>query len=252
MDRKVNLTMATIICPYVFPEEVQHLKDKLWEFDCIFEQDVSKIGSDMMFQKLWKQTKDDIIIFHSDMSPFEEDTTNKWYYDLIEYANKYPEAGMFGCKLLYPAKNEEGKFIIQHAGGKFTDGKADHFGSGLRMEDKKLFKQIEIDSGQYDCVREVAWCTFGGIYIRREVLNQIGDFDSSFEYTYERDVDYCLETRKAGWKIYMTPVPLLHWESKDNKRVMTPNLYDAHNRNKERLKSKWANTEFYKTIENKV
>ena len=81
------------------------------------------------------------------------------------------------------------------------------------------------------------------------VLDKIGDFDPLFEYTYERDVDYCMETRKAGWKIYMTPATLIHWESKDNKKVMTQNLYDAQSRNKERLKNKWKNTEWFKTID---
>ena len=82
--------MATIICPYVFPEEIALLQDKLWNLDCIFEQDVSRIGSDMMYQKLWKQTKDDIIIIHADMQPLEHDDNNQWYDDLINYAKKYP------------------------------------------------------------------------------------------------------------------------------------------------------------------
>jgi GT2 family glycosyltransferase len=245
--------MATVICPYVFPEEIAALQNRLWNLDCIFEQDTAKIGSDMMYQKLWKQTDDDIIILHSDMQPLDTDLNNDWYKELIKYANKYPEAGMIGCKLLYPAKNENGKFLVQHAGGKINeDGTADHFGSGFRMEDQKFFKEPDLDNGQYDKVREVAWCTFGGVYIRREVLDTVGDFDPLFEYTYERDVDYCLETRKAGWKIYMTPATLVHWESKDNKRIMTPNLYDAQTRNKQRLKEKWKDSELFKTVDLEV
>jgi len=246
--------MATIICPYVWENEVAALKNSLWDLDCIFEEDTSRIGSDMMYQKLWKQTDDDIIILHADMTPMENDEeTHNWYNDLCNYAKKYPEAGMLGCKLLYPAKDEEGNFLIQHAGGKIKeDGTADHFGSGFRMEDKQFFKAPEIDKGQYDKIREVAWCTFGGLYIRRDVLDEVGDFDSTFEYTYERDVDYCMETRKAGWKIYMTPATLLHWESKDNKRIMTQNLYDAQARNKERLKNKWQGTEWFTTLDIEV
>ena len=252
MGRKINI-MPTIICPYINSNDISLLEDRLWNLDCIFEEDTSRIGSDMMYQKLWKKTKDDIIILHADMQPIEGDDDNQWYKDLIYYAKKYPEAGMLGCKLLYPARDENGKFLIQHAGGKITeDGTADHFGSGFRMEDQKFFKKPEVDEGQYDKVREVAWCTFGGIYIRREVLDTIGDFDPLFEYTYERDVDYCMETRKAGWKIYMTPATLIHWESKDNKKIMTPNLYDAQKRNKERLKTKWQGTEWFATIDKEV
>lgn len=241
--------MATIICPYIYENEIEKLQEKLWDLPCIIENDMAKIGSDMMYQRLWNQTDDDIIILHADMDPMEDDTTNQWYYDLLDYAAKYPEAGMLGCKLLYPAKDEKGNFLIQHAGGRFTDGVPDHFGSGFRMEDQQFFKAPEMDIGQYDHVREVAWCTFGGVYIRREVLNKVGNFDPAFEYTYERDVDYCMETRKLGYKIYMTPVPLLHWESKDNKRVGHPKLHEATGRNRKRLLDKWENTEFYKTID---
>jgi len=245
--------MATIICPYVFDEEIRHLQDRLYNLPCIFEKDVARIGSDMMYQRMWNQTDDDIIILHADMVPIDTDLDNSWYAQLIDYANQYKEAGILGCKLLYPAKTEEGEFLIQHAGGKITEsGEADHFGSGFRMEDQQFFKQPEVDQGQYDKLREVSWCTFGGIYIRRKVLKQVGDFDPQFEYTYERDVDYCMETRKAGWKIYMTPTTLIHWESKDNKRIMSPNLYDAQNRNKQRLKDKWLNTEWFSTIDREV
>ena len=91
--------MATIICPYVFPEEIALLQDKLWNLDCIFEQDVSRIGSDMMYQKLWKQTKDDIIILHADMQPLEHDTNNQWYDDLINYNGSIKTIGYLLIKL---------------------------------------------------------------------------------------------------------------------------------------------------------
>jgi GT2 family glycosyltransferase len=34
-------------------------------------------------------------------------------------------------------------------------------------------------------------------------------------------VDYCLTARSLGWKIYQTPVKLLHFEGKDNKRIQS-------------------------------
>src|SRR5687767_6540657 len=119
-----------IIFPYLFEHEVQLLINKLnvTYLDYITAMDVDRIGPDMMYQKLWKQTDKDVIILHSDMSPLETDINNEWYDHLIDYANTYPEAGILGTKLLYPAQSD-GKFIIQHAGGKFTeDGIPDHFG----------------------------------------------------------------------------------------------------------------------------
>ena len=245
-----------IICPYINDNEINELKKRVWNLPVYFEKDNTLIGSDMMYQKLWnKFSNDDIFIMHADMFPVEEDTDNNWFDDVLKYVEEYPEAGMFGCLLLYPAKDENENFFIQSAGGKFTDGVPDHFGSGLTMETKGKFKEeLEVDTGQYDYVREVAWSTFGGIYIRRELFNKVGNFSAGYEWTYNRDVDYCLTAREAGFKIYQIPVRLLHFESRDNKIIKANdiNKVKAEMRNLESLKKKWENTDFYKTLDEKV
>jgi len=243
-----------VIVPYIFENEIQELKNKLnfSYIDYICEVDSSRIGPDMMYQKLWKKTDRDIVILHSDMFPLDEDVNNNWYVELINYAKKYPEAGIIGSKLLYPAKADN-KFLIQYAGGKFNKhGNPDHFGSGLDLFSNQRAKELEKDLGQYDFVREVAWATFGGIYIRRELLNKVGDFDSSYEWSYNRDVDYCLTARSKGYKIYQTPTALLHFESKDVKRIRTVEMVEKETRNLIRLKNKWQNTEFYKTVDKRI
>lgn len=242
-----------VIFPHIFPSEITNLTEKLNStfIEYITEVDNDRIGPDMMYQKLWKKTDKDVIILHSDMLPLDEDVDNKWFSDLCLAAEDYPEAGILGCKLVYPAKHND-KYIIQHAGGKFTDGNPDHFGSGLDISTNMLYKELTLDDGQYDKVREVAWATFGGIYIRREVLNQVGDFDPSFEWSYNRDVDYCLSARSKGWKIYQTPVTLMHYESRDVKRIRTEEMVAKEQRNLERLKAKWGDTPFYKTLDLEV
>lgn len=250
------MSNPVIILPFLFENEVQNLTNRLSEtfIDYIVEKDIDRIGPDMMYQKLWKKTDKDIIILHSDMLPLEDDIDNKWYEDIVQYANKFPEAGILGCKLLYPAKHE-GKFIVQHAGGRFDEnGIPKHFGSGLDLDTGKSIgiDNLVLDEGQFDCVREVAWVTFGGIYIRRSLLNEVGDFDSSYEWSYNRDVDYCLTARSKGYKIYQTPVPLLHYESRDVKKIRTEELINKETRNLLKLKSKWGNSEYYKTLDKKV
>lgn len=246
---------TTIIIPYIFYDETEQLREALgWKLNYIMENDEKRIGSDMMYQKLWKQCPDtDVIILHPDMAPkdFEND---KWYFDLKEYVDKYPEAGMFGCKLIYPLKSSEDNHYIQCAGGKFTDNKPDHFGSGLDIFSGKRFKEPEEDKGQYDFVREVAWTTFGGLYIRRDVIKDVGDFNPSFEWTYNRDVDYCLQAREKGWKIYQVPIPIFHFEAKDNKRIRgdNPELNAKENRNLERLQDIWRDSPLYETIDRKI
>ena len=205
----------TVICPYVFENEISHIRQILdWRIKSIVEEDKAKIGSDLMYQKLWKKASpDDVFILHADMQPVNEN----WLEEVKKYADKYPEAGMLGCKLIYPVKDEKDKKYIQSAGGCFNKSFPDHFGSGLDLFTNKPWKESLVeDTGQYDNVREVAWTTFGGVLIRREVIDKIGDFDPIYEWSYNRDVDYCLATRQAGFKIYQIPVEIYHFESKDN------------------------------------
>lgn len=239
-----------IITPYINDEEIKQHKDLFWEHDIYYEKDVAGIGSDLMFQKMWnKFPDDDIFILHADMFEIEEG----WFDKVLDYVDKYPEAGIFGCLLLYPMTDSDGVHYVQSAGGKFTkNGDPDHFGSGISVQGKTTFKEeLELDFGQFDKVREVAWTTFGGCYIRRSVIKDIGGFSPEFEWTYNRDVDFCLESRSAGYKIYQIPVRLLHYESRDNSRVKSVdnNKLYMELRNRERLKSKWSNTEFYKSLD---
>jgi GT2 family glycosyltransferase len=251
--RKVlNMNDITVICPYIFETEILHIKELLgWKYKSIVEEDTAKIGSDLMYQKLWKKAApDDVFILHADMQPVEED----WLEQVKHYAEKYPEAGMLGCKLIYPTQDVDTKKIIQSAGGCFNKFFPDHFGSGLDLFSNKTWKdELEEDTGQYDNVREVAWTTFGGVLIKREVIEAVGDFDPSYEWSYNRDTDYCLAARQAGFKIYQIPVEIYHFESKDNKRLKHQNheLAQKESRNLQKLINKWKKTGLMETI-NKV
>ena len=242
-----------IITPYVDEQEIIKHKQLFWEYNIYYEKDEAGIGSDLMFEKMWKLfPNDDIFILHADMYEYKEG----WLDKVLEYVNKYPEAGIFGCLLLYPAKNLDEQYYIQSAGGKFSDeGNPDHYGSGLVLENKSKFKdELLLDNNQFDYVREVAWTTFGGCYIRRDVINKVGGFSADFEWTYSRDVDFCLKVRQLGYKIYQIPVRLFHHESRDNKKIkMTnPAKLKAEMRNLELLKTKWKDSELFKTVDIKI
>lgn len=240
--------MVKIITPYVNEVEIETHKQMFWDLDVYYEKDVVGIGSDLMFQKMWnKFPNEDIFILHADMYPHHEN----WFSEVLNYVNTYPEAGMFGCLLLYPAKDKDNNLYVQSAGGKFTNNAPDHYGSGLTLENQTKFKELEVDLGQYNSVREVAWTTFGGCYLRRTFINTVGDFSAEYEWTYNRDVDFCLTARSLGQRIYQIPVRLFHHESKDNKKIkqIDPSKAMIEMRNFNRLQNKWKNTEFYKTLD---
>jgi GT2 family glycosyltransferase len=239
-----------LITPYVYEGEIKQHQQVFWELDIHYQRDDAGIGSDLMFQKIWKQyPEDDIFILHADMTPHREG----WFEEVLDYVKLYPEAGMFGCLLLYPARNDKDEFYVQCAGGRFTDQRPDHFGSGLVLENQSKFKEnLEIDRGQFNKVREVAWTTFGGCYIRRSFINKVGDFSPKYEWTYNRDVDYCLRGRELGERIYQIPVRLFHHESRDNKRIKDASKVKMEMRNLERLQTKWGNSKFYKTLDKEI
>ena len=94
-----------------------------------------------------------------------------------DYFVGYKNGGMFGCLLLYPAKDKKGNFFIQNAGGIFDESSNPaHIGSGIDVDTKGVWGKPVSDQGQYDKVREVAWNTFGGLYIKRELLDVVGNF----------------------------------------------------------------------------
>lgn len=246
-----------IIVPYIHSQEISKLKNALgYKLPVVFWEDTGRIGSDLAYQTLWNMYSDrDIIILHADMLPLPEDTKNNWYYKLCSYADKFPEAGILGTTLLYPAKDENNNYYIQHAGGQFVNGEAVHFGGGLELHSSRTIKELETDKGQYDKkIREVSWVTFGGIYLRRNVISDVGNFDPSYYWTYYRDVDYCITARKLGWKIYQTPIKLLHFEGKDNKRIQQSDQtkLEKWHINYKIFKEKWTDSELVNTIDDIV
>lgn len=245
-----------VICPFMQDQEVIELKDKLsYMIDADFWKDEVGIGSDLAYEYLWTKHKDrDVIILHADMAPMYNDNGLKWYNDLLKYVEKYPEAGMFGMKLLYPATNEQGQHYIQCTGGKFENDEAVHIVGTVDLFTGSTRRNVEVDNGQYDSVYEVTWTTFGGLYIRRELLDQLQHYDERFFWQYYRDVDFCLEARKLGWKIYQVPVPFLHFEGKTNKQLhaQNPNKARLAELNRAIFWEKWQGNDLTNNIFEKV
>ena len=134
---------------------------------------------------------------------------------------KYPEAGMFGCLLLYPARNDQGEYYMYNVQGEsFTNERPDHFGSGLILENgtslKTSWKSIEVNTtklgklpGQRleDAISADPLLTRLGISI--QLMNG---------HTTETWIT-AFEDEKSGERIYQIPVRLFHHESRDTKRI---------------------------------
>ncbi len=118
---------------------------------------------------------------------------------LLAGFHAHPEAGILGCKILYPETH-----TLQHAGG-WVDwplGYAHHFG------------YQETDQGQWEQARPVEFVTGAALAARRTVLEQIGYLDEQFWPGYFEDIDYCRRAAAAGWAIWYWPAAVVwHHES---------------------------------------
>jgi len=228
-----------IICPYVRSEDLKKVRDVFGldeprgaRLPFFFWHDVEMIGPEAAFQHCWQIFPDqDVIIIHSDMSPMPDDHNNSWYEKLLAYAQRLPDAGAIACDLLFPVKTKNNNYAAQCAGGIITaDGKIAHNGG------------LEHDyDGRYREIRHVEWVTFGGVYLRRMALDMCGNFDSRYKWAYVMDVDYSMEMRLRGWRLYQVPVNLLHEENGTTRPLLQQSEYQAKvAKNLELFYQKWS------------
>ena len=154
---------------------------------------------------------DDLIIWHADMM-----ATENWYAKLMSVPNAF---GIVGTKLVYP------NGLIQHYGGWIrVDGFGFHPHQGC------------LDYG-FDAPLFPAFVTWGGVLIRKEVIQKIGKMDEQFYQVYYGDVDYCMRAKQNGFQIAVVPIKLIHEETADNKN--NKKLNEIMKRNHDIFVAKW-------------
>jgi GT2 family glycosyltransferase len=68
----------------------------------------------------------------------------------------------------------------------------------------------ELDTGQYECIREVQACAGYAFLVRREVFQRVGLFDEAFNPYGWEDVDFSLRAAKAGFRILYAPKAIVY------------------------------------------
>ena len=238
-----------IICPYVFDEDREHTIQAFGldqphgsQLPFFFWKDEKLIGPERAFEQCWKQFPDrDVIIVHTDMRPMPGDISNAWYTDLCAQVERLPDAGLVACDLLYPLKSAAGLWYVQCAGGFFKNGRVTHYGGGVSLAEGVATEDAYEYDERFANVRSSQWVTFGGVYIRRETIDMVGDFDERYQWAYVMDVDYCLEAHVRGQGIYQIPVNLLHEESKTSRKFLSiPEYGTKIGDNMGKFLQKWA------------
>ena len=127
--------------------------------------------------------------------------TPNWIQEMLMFAQR-SDVGMVGAKLYYPDDT------VQHAGigiGILT--LAGHY-------HRNFHKAHPGYMGRLAYANNVSAVTAACSLIRRDVFDEVGGFDESFQVAFN-DVDLCLKVRKKGYLIVFTPfAELYHYESK--------------------------------------
>ena len=240
--------LPVIICPYVHEADRARVVEAFGldrpagaQLPFFFWQDRDLIGPERAFEHCWRQFPErDIVIVHTDMRPLPLDRDNTWFRALCQQADRLPGAAMLACDLLYPFKSPQDRWYVQCAGGTFNGSTISHIGGGVNTQAQTAEAHAYEYDERFQGVREAHWVTFGGVYIRRETIDMVGNFDTRYEWAYVMDVDYCLEARKRGLRIVQVPVNLLHEESQTSKAYLQlPEYQEKVGANMRRFHEKW-------------
>src|SRR5439155_17620394 len=134
---------------------------------------------------------------------------DEWLTSMLEFAQQ-KDIGAVGAKLLYPDGT------IQHAGIILgIMGIAGHSHRHMVEHSPGYF-------GQLNVIRNYSAVTAACLLTRREVFEAVGGFNEDLAVAFN-DVDFCLEVRKAGYRIVYTPYArLYHYESASRGSDSTP------------------------------
>jgi GT2 family glycosyltransferase len=136
----------------------------------------------------------DVVVLNSDTL-----ARRGWLAALQRCSFREERAGVVGAKLLYP----DGR--IQFAGTIRNPSAPEWFDHRFRFKPP--------DWGPANVLQPALAVTGACMYIKREVIDQVGLLDEAYPMAYE-DVDYCLRAWQAGWRVLVCPdAELVHFES---------------------------------------
>jgi hypothetical protein len=124
---------------------------------------------------------------------------------LVAFADKHPEAGAFGCRVLNP----DGTYQVS---ARLFPSVRRYWVAALYLRAlgrfSRFFTHEEYPGWRGDSERLIDWQSGCCVMFRGELLKQLGGFDERFFYHFE-EVDLCRRVWNAGFPILFTPEPTI-------------------------------------------
>jgi GT2 family glycosyltransferase len=190
----------------------------------VFEN--KNIGLNRAHNQLIRHAHGSMILFLDNDCALEKGSVRK----LLDVMEKDPRIGILGWRILtgegilQPTVMPTSFFLLQFLLPNPVEMYRSHllaFGKNLNQR-RQIMKAYETRHG-YDRFREVGFVCGVSLLIRREVFETIGLLDENF-FLYCEDVDLCLRTRRAGWKVCYTPAVSAHHFVRRNQDKGSPRL----------------------------
>lgn len=148
---------------------------------------------------------------------------------MVKYMDEHPEIGASSCKLVNPDGS------IQHTARRFpTPGAILARWAHLDriFPNLKILKNYLMSDWDHDAERDVDWLVGAFLLVRRDVMDQIGMLDTSFDPLYYEDIDWCYRIRKEGWRIrYVPHVKIVHLYDRESAQTLFNKWTIVHLRN---------------------
>ena len=120
---------------------------------------------------------------------------------LVRYADEHPNAGAFGCRVVFP----DGRYQpVQRPIHTIRSEWCWALGLGALAHFSEWFHAGSYVNWHGETEREVGWLAGCFILARGELLRNLGGFDEQFFYYYE-DTDLCRRIWESGHPILYTP-----------------------------------------------
>lgn len=120
---------------------------------------------------------------------------------LINFMDQHPEAGLCGAQLLFPDGSIQpsprrfptlSSFIARRTPLRFF------------LRNSSLNRHHLMLDMDYSQLQAVDWLLGACLFIRREVLEDVGPLDEGF-FLYVEDIDWARRMHQTGWKVYYVP-----------------------------------------------
>jgi len=146
---------------------------------------------------------------------------------MVAFMEQTPEAGICTPRVL----NRDGTLQKQCRRSAARPWDAITYFSGLsrRFPKSKVFARYLMTYLDENETNEVEAVSGSCMFIRREVIDQIGYLDELF-FAYQEDADFCFRARQAGWKIFYLPsAEIIHFGGQGGSRVeVYHSIYQWH------------------------